>query len=383
MAAGAFDVAHLRGLQDVVSQPIPTNPQDPDRFDLDDDLAAEVESLYVGVEPDVQLDSLDIEMDEVDADGDVEMTAPDLEAVRDRIAEASKGVTDGTHAQYQRLMKAFTKFLIAQKFITGGKDAARTLFTNPPVDTPTFIVAWIMNRKVCDEKGLDGLVKDASIERGSFSHAQKMRAALTYGFGRFGRRGQGGWKQESGTWVGNPSVSDLVGWYMKSLRKAKENLSKMFHYNNQPQFSTVQPVQRRHRNNVADEDWGCAGLRLFMQAIYAIAFLCLLRFDEALQIQVHDIEFVDQDTIILTLPFRKTAQNGGTAVCSDKAYLNTNPGIKPFVLYAFPEEEAHLCPVRALAHWLNFSGIKSGYLFPHMNQRGEIDHSRTMVSVSL
>jgi|SRR5882757_9166977 len=40
--------------------------------------------------------------------------------------------------------------------------------------------------------------------------------------------------------------------------------------------------------------------------------------------------------------------------------------IKPFVLHLMPEEEAYLCPVRALADWISASGITSGYLFRRM-----------------
>jgi hypothetical protein len=45
-----------------------------------------------------------------------------------------------------------------------------------------------------------------------------------------------------------------------------------------------------------------------MSAAYTIAFLCLLRFDEVLKIQVHDIKFVDTaegSYIELLLPFRE------------------------------------------------------------------------------
>jgi hypothetical protein len=50
-----------------------------------------------------------------------------------------------------------------------------------------------------------------------------------------------------------------------------------------------------------------------LQCIYSIAFLCLLRFDEVLRIQLKDIEVVDKlkGQIKLTLPFRKTHQYGG------------------------------------------------------------------------
>lgn len=38
-------------------------------------------------------------------------------------------------------------------------------------------------------------------------------------------------------------------------------------------------------------------------------------------------------------------------------------GVKPFYLHMFPPHLAHLCPIRALAHWLYVSGITDGYLF--------------------
>jgi hypothetical protein len=64
-----------------------------------------------------------------------------------------------------------------------------------------------------------------------------------------------------------------------------------------------------------DEDhWGGGRLRRMLQCIYAIAFLCLLRFDEALKIQAHHLEVINEKTgeMKLTLPFRKTHKFGGT-----------------------------------------------------------------------
>ncbi|KAF9232476.1 hypothetical protein BU15DRAFT_31114, partial [Melanogaster broomeanus] len=55
------------------------------------------------------------------------------------------------------------------------------------------------------------------------------------------------------------------------------------------------------------DDWGGGRARRLLQAAYTIAFLCLLRFDEVLKIQMHDISFFE-DGMILTLPFRKTHQ---------------------------------------------------------------------------
>lgn len=46
--------------------------------------------------------------------------------------------------------------------------------------------------------------------------------------------------------------------------------------------------------------------------------------------------------------------------------LNIFLDIKPFYLHLLPEEEAHLCPVRALADWFSVSRITTGYVFRKM-----------------
>jgi hypothetical protein len=62
-----------------------------------------------------------------------------------------------------------------------------------------------------------------------------------------------------------------------------------------------------------DHSWGGGRLRLMLQCIYTIAFLCLLRFDEVLKIEAHHLEVMDEATgeIKLSLPFRKTHKYGG------------------------------------------------------------------------
>jgi len=59
--------------------------------------------------------------------------------------------------------------------------------------------------------------------------------------------------------------------------------------------------------------WGGGRLRLMLQCIYTVAFLCLLRFDEVLKIEAHHLEVMDEATgeVKLTLPFRKTHKYGG------------------------------------------------------------------------
>jgi len=78
--------------------------------------------------------------------------------------------------------------------------------------------------------------------------------------------------------------------------------------------------RQRHLDNSELTNWGGAKLRIMLQCIYTIAFLCLLRFDEVLRIELKNIEVVDKfkGHIKLTLPFRKTHQYGGTLFLSSR-----------------------------------------------------------------
>ena len=63
-----------------------------------------------------------------------------------------------------------------------------------------------------------------------------------------------------------------------------------------------------YNNEVAYPIWGSGRLRTMMQCIYILSFLCLLRFDEVLKIQLHHIKIENKETceISLYLVFRKT-----------------------------------------------------------------------------
>lgn len=61
-------------------------------------------------------------------------------------------------------------------------------------------------------------------EPSTYSHAQKMRAAMTHYFGRELNIGSGDWTESEvhpGRFRGNPSLSTVVGQYMISLRRKK------------------------------------------------------------------------------------------------------------------------------------------------------------------
>ncbi|KAJ8581892.1 DNA breaking-rejoining enzyme [Rhizopogon salebrosus TDB-379] len=176
-----------------------------------------------------------------------------------------------------------------------------------------------------------------------------------------------------GIMFGNPSISVEVSSFMCSLHRRKvqagevansaraitpEILLRLYHHNHLPQNWTVQPYQPGSRKlPVAGggSSWGESSLVYWgggqacrlLQAAYTVAFLCMLHFDEVLKIQAHDLRTYE-DGFALRLPFRKTHQNGE---------------IKPFYLWVLPEDEAHLCPIRAIAAWVHESRIDSGYIF--------------------
>jgi len=123
----------------------------------------------------------------------------------------------------------------------------------------------------------------------------------------------------------------------------KEILRKLYHYNHRtenwdlnkpnpkavPSHPSDAPSESQPKNlgnpttslscdNTQSESsihiWGGPLIRRVLQAIYTIAFICLLRSDEVLKIRRDHIEFVKEDDeiqyMVLTLPFRKTHQDG-------------------------------------------------------------------------
>ena len=129
-----------------------------------------------------------------------------------------------------------------------------------------------------------------------------------------------------------------------------------------------------------------------LQAIYTIAFICLLRSDEVLKIRREHIEFVKEDNnnqyMVLTLPFRKTHQDGRTfshvLSLSSFRMLILIPDVQPFYIYPLNEEEAHMCPVRAMAQWIKASKVTSGFLFRKFTaqDRPSVHEDAAMVSLA-
>ena len=161
-------------------------------------------------------------------------------------------------------------------------------------------------------------------------------------------------------------------------------LYNLYHFNHCEEYWEICEVASCKKSD-ATEDWGGGQTWQLLQFAYTISFLCLLWFDEVLKIQAHDIEFMSETCIKLTLPFRKTAQNGGKeSLIQSIAELIIEllyTDIKPFFLHQLPEAEWHLCPVTALAEWLAYSKIEQGPLFPKMNKHEQILQNQSISMV--
>ncbi|KIM35214.1 hypothetical protein M413DRAFT_79592 [Hebeloma cylindrosporum] len=262
------------------------------------------------------------------------------------------------------LAKQCCAFLLMHQLI---KTEEEFLCANLPNDADAYIISWIMNE--CDEIMLDGSDKAPEVVCSTYSHAQKMRASMTHVFGPDLRLGNERWhkSETTGNMTGNPSVSTVLASYMVSLRNRKahaghvptsaraitpEIMKKLYDFNGK--YIQATPVLEYHSNSKMKSvhDWGGPKTRLALHAIYTLAFICLLRSDEVLKIRYEDIKFVEEGTnilyMIVTLPFRKMHQGGQ---------------IQPFYLYPLDKDEAHLCPVRAMAEWIHASTVTSGYMF--------------------
>lgn len=125
------------------------------------------------------------------------------------------------------------------------------------------------------------------------------------------------------------------------------------------------------------EKWGGEEVRTMLQPLYLIAFLCLLRFDEALRIQWNWIELEKVENpsgkmlhqLKLMLPFRKTHQTGGEfhSYFVRMYQPDVISGIAPF--YLLPNyEKPWLCPITAIAKWIRCiterkMGTLDGFVF--------------------
>jgi hypothetical protein len=95
----------------------------------------------------------------------------------------------------------------------------REAILHPNESTPNIIAAWI-HRK-CEKKDEQD-PSTIQCEGTSFSHALKMRAAVSYHYAQNKGRGTEKWHQDAkGNYPGNPALSHIVSRYMISLQRKK------------------------------------------------------------------------------------------------------------------------------------------------------------------
>jgi hypothetical protein len=101
----------------------------------------------------------------------------------------------------------------------------------------------------------------------------------------------------------------------------QETLKRLHHFNHRPEnwgLKDYAPGTKRK----ADDQWGGGHARRLLELAFTISFTCLLRVDEVLKIQSHDLILTDGGRKLrLTLPFRKTSQFGGASNCVLKETL--------------------------------------------------------------
>jgi len=89
----------------------------------------------------------------------------------------------------------------------------------PNQSTPNLIATFIHHK--CEKRNpLD--VNTSHCQGNSFSHALKIRAAISYHYAQDENRSSEQWRQDRDkNWIGNPALSHTVSRYMISLQRRK------------------------------------------------------------------------------------------------------------------------------------------------------------------
>lgn len=85
-------------------------------------------------------------------------------------------------------------------------------------------------------------------------------------------------------------------------------------------FKDIYQYNRSHHHwhatgdwhSTSEDDWGGGRVRRLVCAVALISFWCLLRGEEALRLQFHNIIVVSPTCVEITIPWRKQSQNGGS-----------------------------------------------------------------------
>ncbi len=96
---------------------------------------------------------------------------------------------------------------------------------------------------------------------------------------------------------------------ISSRALTKEVLQYIYTFNQAEGRCDIQPFTPRTKKD--GDLWGSPRRRLLVHAVLTMAFICLLRIDEALSLRFEDIIFHSPEKIEVILSSRKTHQFGG------------------------------------------------------------------------
>src|SRR5262245_11681985 len=85
----------------------------------------------------------------------------------------------------------------------------------------------------------------------------------------------------------------------------------LFDFNNQPRYRSVEAYKAFCHQDGVTGTWGGPRARLLVHAVVTIAFSCLLRIDETLNLRAKDVTILRTECISINLPQRKTNPYGG------------------------------------------------------------------------
>jgi hypothetical protein len=107
------------------------------------------------------------------------------------------------------------------KFVSANAPEVLDQIENPGEHTPKMICLWISH--VCEKPDPSSKSRfERERQNRSWSHAEKMRAAVSFLYSHQLKRGRDTYIQDdTRQWKGNPVLSHEVSQYMKSLRRRK------------------------------------------------------------------------------------------------------------------------------------------------------------------
>ncbi|OQN95067.1 hypothetical protein B0A48_18799, partial [Cryoendolithus antarcticus] len=252
---------------------LPAPEQSPtDALETQADLNEEIDNLIAAPEPSLLTEAAP------------ELAAKDLKSVADSIRGAH---SRSTLVGYQRLWRQFEAFVLDT--IDDGAAFWKRGVLEPTKETPNLILLWIRNS--CDFVASEGTQVRTDNRR------RKRKVA------GFVENDEEGGRPEDGL-GGDEEDVQKGNSYTHACRRI---------YVRNETFASMHKLRRLGNDENGQRLWAGREERVAMQAAYAIAFLCLLRHSEVLQIEWdHVVAEPNEGRVTITLPFRKTHQEGKT-----------------------------------------------------------------------